>query len=265
MSILANFLKSKPKPPPRVAILTPIKDVADQAGDYFRRLLRLSYPRQNISIGLLESDSRDGTYEAFRRQCEQATPHFQRVQLWKRDFNFKIPKGVPRWHPEVQTERRAVLARSRNHLLFLALANADWALWLDADVIEFPPDIIERLLAFGRDIVHPNCVKEYGGPSYDLNAWRDRGKSHLHDLRNGAELVELESVGGTMLLVRADLHRAGLVFPPFYYGADHRFAREKNPGEPRGEIETEGFGLLADDMGLKCWGAPRLEIRHRDF
>ncbi|HTV75945.1 MAG TPA: hypothetical protein VMD57_03020, partial [Candidatus Baltobacteraceae bacterium] len=244
---------------------TPIKDVADQAEDYFSRLLKLSYPHQSISVGLLESDSRDGTYEAFRTQCELAAPQFHRVQLWKKDFNFQIPKALPRWHPGVQAERRSILARSRNHLLFLALDGADWALWLDADVVEFPSDIIERLMACGKDIVHPNCVKKYGGPSFDLNAWRDRGKSHLHDLRNGAELVELEAVGGTMLLVRADLHRAGLIFPPFYYGPDHRFAREKNPGEPKGEIETEGFGLLAADMGLKCWGMPRLEIRHRDF
>lgn len=264
MSISANSPESKPKPP-RVVILTPLKDVADQAEDYFRRLLQLSHPHRSISVGLLESDSRDGTYEAFRKQCELAAPHFERVQIWKQDFHFQIPENLPRWHPSVQARRRTVLAYSRNQLLFRALADADWALWLDADVVEFPPDIVERLVAFGRDIVQPNCVIKYGGPSYDLNAWRDRGKSHLHDLRGGPELVELESVGGTMLLVRADRHRDGLIFPPFYYGPNHLFARVKNPGKPKGEIETEGFGLLAADMGLKCWGVPRLEIRHRDF
>jgi hypothetical protein len=263
MSILTNVLKSKPKPP-RVAILTPIKDVADQAEDYFQRLLKLSFPRRNISVGLLESDSGDETFEAFQKQCLKFAPQFGSVHLWKKDFYFQIPKDLPRWHPGIQAKRRAALARSRNHLLFLALADADWVLWLDADVIEFLPDIIERLIACGKDIVHPHCVKKYGGASYDLNAWRNRGKSHLHDLRD-EELVELEAVGGTMLLVRADLHRDGLIFPPFYYGPSHPFAREKNPGEPKGEIETEGFGLLAADMNLKCWGAPRLEILHRDF
>jgi hypothetical protein len=268
VNILPNFLKPGAGPAhPRVVILTPLKDVADQAEDYFRRLLSLTYPHQSISIGLLESDSRDHTYEAFRRQCDRAAHHFHRVQLWKHDFNFQIPKGVPRWEPGIQARRRAILARSRNHLLFRALDDADWALWLDADVIEFPPDIIERLLAYGRDIIHPHCVKEYGGPSYDLNAWYDRGRLQLHDLRSRGELVELEAVGGTMLLVRADVHRDGLIFPPFYYGPGHRFARSRTgpgPGGPEGEIETEGFGLMAADMGLKCWGAPRLEIRHRN-
>ena len=29
-----------------------------------------------------------------------------------------------------------------------------------------------------------------------------------------------------------------------------------------GELETEGLGLMAQDMGHQCWGTPHLEIRH---
>ena len=32
------------------------------------------------------------------------------------------------------------------------------------------------------------------------------------------DLVELDAVGGTVLFIRADVHRDGLVFPPFPYG-----------------------------------------------
>ncbi len=91
-------------------------------------------------------------------------------------------------------------------------------LWLDADVMEYPPDVIERLLATGKDLVHPNCVLDYGGASFDQNAWCDHGRLHLDDLRAAGDLVEIDSVGGSMLLVRADLHRDGLVFPAFPYG-----------------------------------------------
>ena len=84
-------------------------------------------------------------------------------------------------------------------------------LWLDVDVMEYPPDVIERLLATGKDIVHPHCVRTYGGRTFDLNAWRDRGRVHMDDLRGGPDLVRLDAVGGTMLLVRADAHRNGLV------------------------------------------------------
>ena len=111
-----------------------------------------------------------------------------------------------------------MLAKSRNHLLFHALDDEDWVLWLDVDVIEYPPDLIERLLATGKEIVQPHCVLDYGGPTFDCNGWRDQGRLHLDDLRDEGELVELDAVGGTVLLVRADLHRDGLVFPPFLYG-----------------------------------------------
>jgi peptide chain release factor subunit 1 len=29
-----------------------------------------------------------------------------------------------------------------------------------------------------------------------------------------------------------------------------------------GEIETEGFAIMAKDMGIECWGLPDLEILH---
>jgi hypothetical protein len=128
------------------------------------------------------------------------------------------------------------------------------------DVVEYPPDVIERLLATGKDIVMPNCVRDYGGTSFDLNAWRDHGRRHLHDLRGEGPLVPLDAVGGTMLLVRADVHRDGVVFPPFPYGRANPRIRIDNHW--LGEIETEGLGIMAADAGVQCWGMPHLEIRH---
>ena len=151
-----------------------------------------------------------------------------------------------------------MLARSRNHLLFHALDDEDWVLWLDVDIVEYPPDLIERLLATGRDIVQPHSVFDYGGSTFDLNGWRDHGKLHLDDLRHEGTFAELHSVGGTVLWVRADLHRDGHIFPPFYYGRRNQHIRTA-----QGEIETEGLGMMALDMGLQLWGMPHLEVRHR--
>src|SRR5207237_5827425 len=105
----------------------------------------------------------------------------------------------------------------------------------------------------------PHCVLKYGGPTFDRNAWRDQGKLHIDDLRGEGDVVELHTVGATMLLIRADLHRDGLIFPPFAYGKGNGRIR---PGEPR-EFETEGLGIMADDMGHSCWALPALEILHR--
>ena len=117
--------------------------------------------------------------------------------------DFVMPDHEPRYSAVFQPQRRAVLARARNHLLFRALRDEDWILWLDVDVVEYPTDIIQQLLACNADIVHPNCVLHYGGPSFDRNAWSAGGKKLLSDMR-GQGRVRLESVGDTMLLIRAE-------------------------------------------------------------
>jgi Anp1 len=246
-----------------VLILTPMKRARRYLDTYFASLEKLTFPHRRLSLGILESDSSDGTFEEVQKRLAHACRHFQRKVLFKKDFGFLIPDGVPRYTAVYQAQRRAILARARNHLLFGALRDEDWVLWLDVDVTEYPGDILDQLLALDRDIVHPNCVISYGGESFDRNAWNAGGSKHLSDMR-GQGIVRLESVGGTMLLVRADRHRDGLVFPPFFYGARSRWVRDPHPlrGRLVGEIETEGLAIMAKDMGIECWGLPDLEIRH---
>jgi hypothetical protein len=240
-----------------ILILTPVKDAARFLDGYAANLRRLTYPRRRLSLGFLESDSADDTFAALRARLPALRRGFRRAGLWQRHFGYRLPPGTPRWAPAIQARRRAVLARSRNHLLLRALDDEDWVLWVDVDVVEWPPDVIERLLATGKSIVQPHCVLAYGGKTFDQNAWRDHGRLHMDALRDEGDLVPLDTVGGSMLLVRADLHRDGLVFPAFPYGRANPTAR---PG--RGELETEGLGLMARDMGHRCWGMPNLEIRH---
>jgi hypothetical protein len=250
MSELANVL-----------ILTPMKSASRYLDRYFSGLSRLSYPRRHLSLGVLEGDSSDDTF--VQVESRLGAEDFRRVTLLKKDFGFRMPDHTPRFEAVYQPARRAVLARARNHLLFRALHDEDWVLWLDVDVVDYPPDIIEQFLAFDRDIVHPHCVIEPGGPTFDLNAWCDGGHRVMSDMR-GEGLVRLDAVGGTMLLVRADRHRDGLVFPPFFYGNRSRWVRDPHPlgNHIVGEIETEGLGIMAKDMGIECWGLPDLEIRH---
>jgi hypothetical protein len=249
-----------------VLILTPLKNASPVLQTYFSALSNLSYPRELISIGFLESDSRDNTYELIVQHAVSLSGRYRRVGVWKRDFGFEIPAGTPRWSPQWQLLRRTTLARSRNHLLSRALVDEDWVLWIDADVIDYPADIVERLLATGKDIVHPHCLIEQDNEprtTFDLNAWRDHGRLHMDDLRAEGDVVPLDSVGGSMLLVRADAHRDGLIFPPFLYGRRNALIRPDNFfSSSEGEIETEGLGVMASDMGYDCWGMPNLEILH---
>jgi peptide chain release factor subunit 1 len=255
-------MAAQPQDLPTVLILTPVKDARRYLDGYVERLEHLSYPKDRLSIGFNEGDSVDGTYEALQGLVPRLENRCARVTLIKRDLGFRLPPDVPRWADAYQVTRRINLARARNQLLFRALREETWVLWLDVDVIAFPSDLIEQLLAFGRDILHPHCTLTPGGPTFDLNAWRNKGSEHMQDLRGSMRPVRLDSVGGTVLLVRADLHRDGLIFPPFRYGVGSERIRRPHPVWGEGEIETEGFGILALDMGLQCWGLPDFEVQH---
>jgi hypothetical protein len=247
-----------------VLLLTPVKDGTRHLDRYFHLLSHLTYPPALLSLGMLEGDSSDDSFAQLERRSDTLRGHFASVGLWQKHFGFRMPPGLPRWEPGLQIPRRKVLARARNHLLFRALNEHDWVLWLDVDVADYPADLLQRLIGTGRDIVHPHCVDRPGGRSFDRNAWCDRGHVHLEDLRGGPDLVRLDSVGGTVLLVRGDIHRDGLVFPAYPYGREHPKMRQPGPWGPQilGEIETEGLALMAADMGHQCWGMPNLEVVH---
>lgn len=246
---------------PRVLILSPVKDGKPFIETYFQGLQNLDYPADKLSLALLESDSTDGTFEALAKQIEKLRHRFTRVELYKRDYNFR-PIGT-RSDSNVQLLRRAILARSRNYLLTRALRDEDWVLWLDFDVIDYPTDVIQQLLSKNRPIVVPHCTLAPGGRTFDLNTFiqtaapnfsdapilqpeKGDGRKYIEDMRDH-DLVEVDGVGGTMLLIKADLHREGLFFPVAPY---------------KKHIETEGLAFLARDMGERCWGAPRIEVIH---
>ncbi len=250
----------------KVLVLTPMRDVAAHLPRYFELLARLRYPAEALSLGILEGDSTDGTAEQLTAHLQNAASRFNRVHWFQRHWQW-LPQG-PRWLPELQPARRAMLARCRNELLQQTLKDEEWVLWIDADLLDYPEDVLSRLLASGKDIVAPHCVLEPGGRTFDMNSFRFRDpklKDSVEDMRDevyvppeggaraylaeyrGTPLLELDGVGGTMLLVRADLHRQGLVFPVAPY---------------RGYLETEGLAMMARDWGIRCWGLPDLEILH---
>lgn len=230
---------------------------------YFANIAGLEQSPQDISLGFLVSDSTDDTVGSLRARLPRLQETYRSVTLVERDFGFNVPEGLQRWSQAIQAPRRSVLAKSRNHLLFSALNDEDWVLWIDVDVASYPSDVLSAMLATGKSIVHPNCVVTPGGASFDGNAWRDQRHTFMHGLR-GKSIVRLEGVGGTMLLIRADVHRDGLIFPAYPYGIRSPFALDRSDitGEGGGEMETEGLALMAKDMGHEVWGMPDLEIVH---
>ena len=261
------------QPPPqgdRLAILVPVRDAASDIEPFFEALAKIDIPTATTKLVFCEGDSVDGTWQKLNEVAAQAKPRYRDIVLLRKQVMTRFDRDS-RDARKIQRSRRSGLAKVRNHLIDHGLCDTDdWALWIDIDVWRFPADVVQRLRAAAARIVVPNCVIAPGGSSFDMNSFvscwdvdkslfyryfRDelflppgdfRGRLHLSNLRH-SERVELDSVGGTMLLVDASLHRGGLRFPerPF-----------------KGLIETEGFGALACDVGLRPVGLPSVEVFH---
>ena len=253
-----------------IAVLVPVRDAVEHIAPFLAAMARLEHPKDRIKLVFCEGDSRDGSYDRLRRATEPLRDRYRDIVLLQMPLGTTLDR-TRRTRPKLQRQRRCGLAKVRNHLIRHGLDDGDdWALWIDIDVWKFPDDIVEILTATGRRIVAPNCVRRPGGASFDLNSFvtirpqRDHryyrsivgglyqpsadfaGRLHLSDVRH-LEQVELDGVGGTMLLVDAALHRGGLAFPEKPY---------------RDLVETEGFGVLAKDVGVAAVGLPRVEIFH---
>jgi hypothetical protein len=139
------------------------------------------------------------------------------------------------------------------------------------------------MYASGRDIIMPDCL-EYTDFSYDLNAWTgdhdaptadqlttteqgglyitDGGRPKtmfITDMRRKqmGEFVELVSVGGTVLFVRAEVHLKGAIFPPYAV-----IGTLWNRTEGWDGLETEGICYIARSIGYKCWAMPYEITKH---
>ncbi|KAF2670148.1 hypothetical protein BT63DRAFT_446578 [Microthyrium microscopicum] len=188
---------------------------------------------------------------------------------------------------ENQKERRAAMAKARNSLLFTTMGpTTSWVLWLDSDIVESPHSLIQDLAAHDKPIITANCYQRYfdkdknamSTRAYDYNNWVDSPTAQELAKKMGPDdvlfegygsmatyrslmaymvgkdgnmdpnrEVELDGVGGTALLVKAEVHRDGAMFPPFsFYHL----------------IETEGFAKMARRLGWKSYGLPNYFVYH---
>lgn len=180
-----------------VLILSPMHNRAHQSkGElamdrYFRLLSQLDYPKDLISLAVLEGDSTDNTYAELKTSMSRLKgTGYRRLMLLQKDWGYTVPGGKEERHRHVhQLSRRAHLARVRNHLVVTALRDEEWVLWLDADLWSYPPDLIQQLQASGKDFVVPHCVVEKG-QTFDLNSWQETEASlQLQDGMHGDEVL----------------------------------------------------------------------------
>ncbi|RMD41954.1 hypothetical protein DV735_g3185, partial [Chaetothyriales sp. CBS 134920] len=199
----------------------------------------------------------------------------------------------------VQHARRVEMARLRNYASLAALEPShQHLLWIDADVYEVSPGLVQRMLAFSAAdprVGIQTAISHWGDGDgdYDFNAWvgprtspderqrarlrTDKGSWQADSVAGknseSAEsseidgLVRLDAVGATVLLMKAHLWRQGLSFATSYLvGTDWQ-------DEGWDAVESEGLCVTARNLineesgrqgGVGCWGIVDGYTRHSD-
>ncbi|KAG5297564.1 N-glycosyl-transferase [Histoplasma ohiense] len=211
---------------------------------------------------------------------------FRSASVIQKDFGLDLSMEVHTKHGfEAQAPRRKIIAKARNFLLSSALKpDHSWVYWRDVDIVDSPKRIIEDFVAHDKDILVPNIWfhryengRDIEG-RFDYNSWKesdkglklaasldkdtilvegykefDTGREYLAkmgDWRNNKdEEVELDGVGGVNILVKADVHRAGINFPCYAF---------------ENQAETEGFAKMAKRAGYQVVGLPNYVVWHID-
>ncbi|KAI1003400.1 hypothetical protein K3495_g4806 [Podosphaera aphanis] len=275
-----------------ILILTPM-------GRYYKgfweNLMRLSYPHELITLGFIIPKDREGNLamaalQELVKKTQKSGPvkdRFRNIIIERQTFKAPIVPQVDleRQNMEVHKTRRISASKARNSLLFTTLnPTISWVLWLNADIIDTPPSLVQDLASHDKEIIAPNPFLKYTDPKtnkisehpYDLNSWQESLAAqnlaekmgpddvllegfptmltHRKLIANMATEngdpnleVELDGVGGSVLLVKAEVHRDGAMFPPFaFYHL----------------IETEGFVKMAKRLGWKATGLPNYKVYH---
>jgi mannan polymerase complexes MNN9 subunit len=266
----------------KVLLLTPLARFYDE---YWANLMKLNYPHDLIELGFIVPKTREGNAalvkleEAVKKvQTGKKKDRFSGVTIIRQDFDTPVAQSEKDRHAlAAQKARRAAMSRARNSLLYTTLGtDTAWVMWLDADIIETPPTLIQDLAKHDRAVIVPNCFQRYveNGVKkvrpYDYNSWHESndaldmaakmGRDEIilegykematwrslmaYERQEGQSIhteTTLDGVGGTALLVKAEVHRDGAMFPPFaFYNL----------------IETEGFAKMAKRLGHQPYGLP---------
>ncbi|GEQ72473.1 hypothetical protein JCM33374_g6160 [Metschnikowia sp. JCM 33374] len=269
-----------------VLILTPM---AKFLPEYWANLNKLTYDHKQISLGFIFPRTPEGDHAL--KQVEKAVKatqsgprRFKKITLLRQDTpSLESQSEKDRHALSVQKERRSMMALARNSLVFTTIAPATtWVFWLDADIVETKPTILEDMIAHDKPVLSANVYQRFteNGVAkirpYDFNNWVESEEglriasemdddqiivegygeiatyrplmAHFYDEKAEVNVeMPLDGVGGGAVLVNADVHRDGAMFPsfPFYH-----------------LIETEGFAKMAKRLGYEVFGLPNYLVYH---
>lgn len=272
-----------------ILILTPMSKFLPE---YWDNLMRLSYDHNLISLGFILPRNEEANQalklleKAIKTTQANPTTKFKKITVLRQDSNSVESQLEKDRHAfKAQKERRSMMALARNSLVFTTISpSTSWILWLDADIIETPSDIIQTMANHDKPVLSANVYQRYFNQEtnkpdirpYDFNNWVECEEglklaeslnedeivvegyaematyrplmAHFYDPKGDVNTeMALDGVGGGAVLVKADVHRDGAMFPsfPFYH-----------------LIETEGFAKMAKRLGYEVFGLPNYLVFH---
>lgn len=107
-------------------------------------------------------------------------------------------------HKGIEGDPFSAHARARNELLDRFLTDHDLVMWIDADLVDYPPDIITRLdNANPGGVTAPIVLIEGSTQFYDTYGYRENGqevRAFQSYFESQEKLVDLDSVGCAYLI-----------------------------------------------------------------
>lgn len=240
---------------PKVLIAIPMKNNAKFLSSLEYILLNLDYPRDKLSLSILESDSDDGTWEKIQSWQKWEGKYFTKVYLRKHDFHFNL-SWDERHNFFNQNERIRNIGLARDMVLE-PLTDEEFVFMIDADIQNISnklKDMVKKDLPIlcllpllydeekklrvfnGAALASPFAPSAY----YEEIPEEERNKEY-----------PLKIVSTTAFLFKAKLIKEGVSFAP---------PDEKDPSKPY--WEQAWFAERAEKLGYFPILDPRFAVLH---
>jgi hypothetical protein len=184
---------------PKIAIWSLFRDSAGAYLErYQKRFNAIDYPRDLLRLYAVEGDSMDNTWGLLANWSVQ-DPRIFPERLWV---------NIPRHAGEPHRDRLRALGRCGNACIERIVKDgwAEYAMLLESDLI-YQPDLINKLLATGKDIISPMIWIPFDGhiQFYDVWAFRFQAGRKFPPFtpewygENYKELFQVQATGSVVL------------------------------------------------------------------
>ena len=145
--------------PSKVVVVSAFRDSAGRIPGFIAQAEALTWPAQDLAFVAVEGDSQDGTRAALYAWAQRDS----RVTVLRCDT------GRPHYGSVIDAERFKTLAAVFNTGLDYVAddPDAEYFQFLPSDV-RFPPDLIGRLIGWGKDVIAPLFWCPGGQQFYDI-------------------------------------------------------------------------------------------------